>query len=251
MVCPELAGENATAGLTGVSGQLLQDCSSLVGASGADDPEATPALAQITINQSRQPVDASQTSVRTQALNLGSRLAALRGGAVGLNIRGLTLNMGGQTLSGAEFAQLLKGANGAQGGGAASADPGFSRWGAFVNGTINDGNKDVTGNEAGFDFNTWGLTAGVDYRFTDIFVLGGAFNYVDSNNDLKNKGGSLDTKGYGLALYGTYYQSDRFYLDGILAYGKNDYDQSRNVVYSLPSSWTWKVLTLPLFRKNR
>jgi outer membrane autotransporter protein len=206
-----------------------------VGAAGNSDPNATPALAQITVNQSRQPVDASQTAVRTQAFNLGSRLAALRGGAVGLNIRGLTLNMGDQAISGAELARLVRGADRERAGGAASADSGFSRWGAFVNGTINNGDKDVTANEAGFDFDTWGLTAGVDYRFTDTLVFGGAFNYVNSNNDLKNKGGNLDTTGYGLALYGTYYQSDQFYLDGILAYGKNDYDQSRNIVYSLPS----------------
>lgn len=44
-------------------------------------------------------------------------------------------------------------------------------------------------------------------------------------------GGSLDTQGYSLTLYGTYYRSDNFYLDGIIDYGWNDYDQQRNVNY--------------------
>jgi outer membrane lipase/esterase len=102
-----------------------------------------------------------------------------------------------------------------------------------LKGDINTGNQDTTPNEAGYDFNVWGITGGVDYRFSDNFVLGGAFGYLNTETDLKAKGGSLDVDGYSLTLYGTYYQSSQFYLDGSLSYGWNDYEQHRNLDYNL------------------
>jgi uncharacterized protein with beta-barrel porin domain len=111
----------------------------------------------------------------------------------------------------------------------------FGRLGVFVNGTLAIGDKDSTSREAGFDFDTLGVTAGVDYRFTNNFVLGAAFGFASTDSDIdpSGGGGDLDTKVYNGALYGTYYLQD-FYVDGIASFGWSSFDLSRNIFYSIP-----------------
>jgi outer membrane autotransporter protein len=114
----------------------------------------------------------------------------------------------------------------------------FGRWGVWVSGRLIFGKKDPTTRQVDYDFNTAGLTFGMDYRFTDKFVAGVAVGYADTNADLGIDDGELDTKGYSVSLYGTWFQSDRFYIGGSLAYGSNDYDQRRNVKYVLDPTTT-------------
>ncbi len=234
--------QRAVAGVIGTvcpkniaSANFQRDCNALIGGVLKGESGTSNALAQVTPAGASTPVNASLNSVNVQSRNVGARLTALRRGATGLlNLGGLGLNLDGRWISGKELADLVSVAG--QRGGAASADStdsGFNRLGIFVNGNINKGNMDTTANETGFDFTTWGITAGLDYRFSDNFILGGAFGYVDTNTDLKANGGGLDGDSYSLTLYGTYYQSDRFYLDGSLGYGWNRYNQDRNIRYAL------------------
>ena len=211
-----------------------RDCNALIG--GAQDPGAADAVAQITIDEASTPVDAALGSVDAQARNVGSRLAALRGGATGLSARGLVFNVKGLRLSPDELAGLFDIQD--ETGGAAGADDDFGPWGFFISGDITFGDKDSTINEAGFDFDTQGITAGVDYRLSDSAVLGAAFGYVNTDTDLDANGGSLDGSGYSLTVYGTYYQDENFYLDSSLSYGWHDYDQDRNIRYNLASNNT-------------
>jgi len=100
--------------------------------------------------------------------------------------------------------------------------------GFFVNGQLSFGDRPTVIGETGFDFDTAGLTAGVDYRFSDRFFLGGAAGYLDTGVDLAAGGGKLDVRGTSLALYGSYYLA-HFYVDGVLGYGTQEYDTVRNV----------------------
>ncbi len=109
----------------------------------------------------------------------------------------------------------------------------FGRWGIFVSGRAVFGDKDATLDESGYDFDTAGLTIGVDYRFTDKFVAGAAFGYSDNNVKIQGNSGRLDTKGLTATLYGSYYPTDNFYLDASVSSGSNDYDQQRQVDYTL------------------
>lgn len=121
-------------------------------------------------------------------------------------------------------------------GGEAEAPPfdtGGSRWGVFVNGRVSVGDAPRTQRQAGYDFETEGLTAGVDYRFGESLVFGAAFGYLTSDTDLGRGRGEIDVEGYSLSGYFTYFR-DRFYVDGILGWGRNDFEISRVLVLPRP-----------------
>ena len=218
-----------------VGAEFLRDCEPLIEAAKNNSPEVSLALDQITPSTTGNAPTIAQTNVQTQMLNIRSRLSSVRNGILGVDIERLNIQQGGWTLSGRDLRYLLASVDG---GGVPSAEmkTDLGALGVFASGTVNLGNKDRTGNQAGFDFKTFALTAGIDYRFTDQLVLGTAFSYVANDNQIDGNGGSLDAQGYSLTLYGTYYRSDNFYLDGIIDYGWDDYDQQRNVNYSLPDT---------------
>lgn len=198
------------------SGSTLQD-------------QASFALSTVTVEQATVPLASSQASLSAQRQNLGTRLAALRSGATGISVRGLSWRNADPDLPGAAEQQI---------GGAASGDAnplfeGGGRLGVFVNGTTASANKDPTTNEEGFDSDAWSITAGIDYRFLDNLIAGLAIGYYSGSNDIDNSGGDLDTSGYSASLYGTWYQGESFFVDGMLTYGTNSYDQTRNINYQI------------------
>ena len=104
--------------------------------------------------------------------------------------------------------------------------------GTFVNGRINYGDKEQTQNQAGFDFNTIGVTTGVDYRFRDNFVVGAAVGYSQIKTDFDHSAGHLDIDTWNGSLFGTYFSTDKFYVDAALNYGDSGYDSVRRIVYT-------------------
>lgn len=102
----------------------------------------------------------------------------------------------------------------------------------FINGRINYGDKETTSRESGFDFNTNGITFGADYRLTDQLILGGALGYANTDSDFNEGGGNLDTRALSFTLYGSLYTPKDYYLDWLLNWGANDFDTTRNIIYS-------------------
>ncbi|MFZ1640439.1 MAG: Ig-like domain-containing protein [Candidatus Contendobacter sp.] len=212
------------------SANFLRDCKALV-----NSPNPGPALEQITPNTVGNAPTITQINAQTQMSNIRTRMSSLRAGIMGIDIERLNTQRGGWALSGRDLRYLLASVGG---GGTPSTEPTseLGALGIFASGSLNFGNRDDTENQVGFDFKAFALAVGIDYRFTDQLVLGTAVSYVANDNQYVSGDGSLDTRGYSLALYGTYYQSDNFYIDGILDYGRNDYDQQRNVNYQLPDT---------------
>ncbi len=228
VVCPSGAAEP----------RLQEDCNQLLDAAMGDEEStkaAARALAQVTADQASAPVDAAHTSIYGQSRNVGTRLAALRGGAMGVSLRGLAMSINGKTLPVGRMAQALLDELAGAKGGAAGSDSIFdtTRLGVFVNGSFSGGSKDRTDNEAGFDFDAVSLTLGLDYRFKDNLVGGIALGYDSNDTDLENDGGYLDIRGYSLSLYGSWFQPSGLYLDGLVTWGWNDYDQGRAIRYQL------------------
>ncbi len=121
----------------------------------------------------------------------------------------------------------------------------FGRMGVFINGRFSFGDKDETSNEAGFDFDTYGVTGGIDYRFTDNFFAGLAFTYVRSDIDLDPgislidgsttfvDRGNIDSDAFTFSLYSSLYVLQQFYIDGIFNIGWINYDITRNINYDI------------------
>ncbi|MEA2080171.1 MAG: autotransporter outer membrane beta-barrel domain-containing protein [Pseudomonadota bacterium] len=165
-----------------------------------------------------------------QSGNVITRLVELRRNVRGFSLAGLDFPGRAQTLA-ADTLDFYPGTG--QRGGAAGADGPGGKLGAFINGSYSTGDRDDTVWTNEFDFDTYGVTGGVDYRFTDNLVLGVAVSYHDVDADFDTKptvsGGSVDADGWGGFLYGTWY-SDRFYIDGLAGYTKTDYDTKRRIV---------------------
>ncbi len=215
------------------SANFLRDCDTLIEAASDGDPNVGSALEQITPRSLGTATDTALTSAQSQMLGVRSRMISLRSGVMGINLDRLNIQRGGWTLSGQDLRYLLASAGG---GGTPSAEVemiDLGPFGVFASGTINFGTRDETENQAGFKFNTLDVMLGVDYRFSDQLILGAALSYTAIDTDIDNYGGYLDTRGYGLTLYGTYYPSERIYVEGMINYGRNDYDQRRNVAYQL------------------
>lgn len=226
-----------------VGSQLQSDCNDLVGAALSDDDTSKAAAAivleQITSDDASAAATVAGTGGEAQLRNLLSRLSALRRGSSGLDLTGLNLNLQGTRLTVAHMPNELRSM--LENGGAAGdeADRGLlsdNKIGIFVGGTVSVGDKDATDNEEGFDFKTQGITLGVDYRLTDKVILGGAIGYNNIDTDIASNGGSLDSDSLSLSIYGTSYQTDQFFIEGIISFSQNDFDQERTVLYQYVDS---------------
>jgi hypothetical protein len=231
---------------TPMQNDLIDRCGEMVrnGQAQASIPQTREALLNVSAEELAAQGTTSVETASVQLSNLGTRLAALRGGATGISLQGLAFNINGQTLTGDMFARAAPGharGDAEEGEGfeivrawrglahqkpfsgsgfagltspandrtAASSEQAsfIERLGVFVNGTISLGDKDTTSREAGFDFTTLGVTAGLDYRLTRSFVLGLAFGFASTDAEVhpSSGGGDLDSKDYSFSLYGTYF----------------------------------------------
>ncbi|MEW8001238.1 MAG: autotransporter domain-containing protein [Candidatus Thiodiazotropha sp.] len=216
-----------------LSDRLQEDCNAVVGAASGGDGNTAVALQQVLPESATKANATSRQGGETQIGNLGRRIAALRNGARGLSFNGLDLRIDDQTLPIELIADAYR--ETVRRGGGASADNQLlaSRLGVFVTGDITTGERDETDLESGLDFDTVGITIGADYRITNQFILGGAVGFVDTEAELENDAGDLDTQGVSLSLFGTYYSPQNYFVDFSATVGSNDFEQKRRIVYTL------------------
>ena len=161
----------------------------------------------------------------TQSNNLFQRTASLRAQATAADLAGLSVMINGQNIPSIAFNTLLREGI-IQGGGASADDFQNSRWGIFLNGSMSFGSKEDSQEEPGFDFETQGITLGVDYRLKDNMVIGIAAGLRQNDSDLGDNG-LVDVQGNSLSLYGTLYSADLYYFDALVSFGQNQYDTER------------------------
>ena len=80
-------------------------------------------------------------------------------------------------------------------------------------------------NAAGFSTETGGITAGVDYRFTDHFAAGISLGYMNTTASLSN-GGKIDVDGGRVGAYATWFDRG-LHLDASVSGGANGYATRR------------------------
>ena len=100
-----------------------------------------------------------------------------------------------------------------------------NNWGVWVSGTGEYVNVGDSNHVNGFDFQTGGITLGLDYRVCSSFILGVATSYAHTNTDLIESG-DIDVEAGRLALYGTWFNGGA-YVNGIVGGGYSSYDTHR------------------------
>lgn len=178
---------------------------------GVSSDEVNGYLQQIVTEESEMIGSRVADTSNDQLQNIAGRLQVLRTGGSTLAVSGI--HFGGDQPSG---------------GNAGSEE--ISRWGFFINGSYDNGDRDETYQEAGYDFDGYTLTAGTDYGFTDSIFGGVAFSYHESDVDADLNDSSFDNDGYSLTLYGTYYR-ENWYLEGSLGYGTYNHKNDRTIDY--------------------
>ena len=209
---------------------LADTCEALIDA--ADDGrtgEVTEALREIAPDEVLAQTLVMREIAATQFFNVDARLNELRRGSGGFSLSGLTVTSGSQTIPLALVGDALQAALGfGEDGGLASP------WGFFINGNLGSGEQDeaLAEGRVGVDYDSRGITAGVDYRLSNRAVIGGAIGYANYDSDV-NGDGQLDAKSLLFTGYGSYYVNDRFYIDSRLTYGNSSLDQTRRIDFQL------------------
>jgi outer membrane lipase/esterase len=244
--CASLGNTGKTP-LTVLQQHLLANCTALINTYGGGNNAATVNDA-LTAVSGRQTTGTQKTGVQfsgTQFTNIGARLAQLRQGVSGASAAGLDLGLPGIGAVGGLLAALQDaGGSGASGsgdgtpvvgGGAGDTDAPhnpLSRFGFFVNGSLRRGTQANTDYETGFDFKSNGVTAGLDYRFTDRLVFGVAVGHSNGSSDFTGQSARLDSRSNSGSLYGMYYNKD-LYVDVIGTFGHISYDENRTTGFSI------------------
>ena len=175
---------------------------------------------------------ATETTNRQFSL-ASARLAAIRQGSRGAS--GLTFNLQGMDIiasqSDAGAGQGTQLVGGSAGEAPAIADTGFA-W--FGNVDYGFGDRDGTTNEDDYEFDAYEISFGVDYAWGNGWVLGGIVSLNDHEVDFDSgssavsavAGGSMESDGYTLSAF-SQYQSNEFYLSGIVSLGNIDHEMNR------------------------
>jgi uncharacterized repeat protein (TIGR01451 family) len=175
-----------------------------------------------------QALSANQLAA-TQFTNVDARMSELRGGGGGFSVSGLTVQVGQQAIP----LSIFKGFGQSEEDEPAVGGSGdlISPWGGFVNGTISFGEQDISARERNTvaDFDSYALTAGVDYRKSARLVFGGAVGWNKFQSNLSDDG-RLDTKGWTLTGYTSYYPLERWYVDARVSYGQLDFAMQRRIL---------------------
>jgi uncharacterized protein with beta-barrel porin domain len=175
-----------------------------------------------------------------QIANIGQRLADLRNGsAARVSLARLDPGLSGagqmafETLKSMGRDWLHDGALG----GSAGDDPGGlldDRLGLFLSGSLNRADHDTTDVTQGFDFRDTSLTAGIDYRIGNSWILGLAAGYGTSRAHFDDDAGRVNSTHYSGALYASYF-NDVFHLDVLGGYGQHTNNIGRNIRYASSS----------------
>ncbi len=102
--------------------------------------------------------------------------------------------------------------------------------GTWIGGSVRSGNVDARGGRDALDFETDGVSAGVDYRFWPSLAAGAGVGYGRDRTDVGNDGARLDAKAKVAFLYASYHPGQVYYLDGMVGFQQLDYRMARTAI---------------------
>lgn len=194
--------------------QFQTDCNAIFGSPAG---VAANAVNQVAADQASAQNAAATRQFRTSLGAIGGRLAQIRLSGQPANGDVVSIAQNGDTLS--------------LSGGGASADGSVGALGGFATVKYRTGDHDLTDYQPGFDFDGWALVGGVDYRLSEDMVAGVALSYMQDDVDYAGGRGDMSSDAWGITVYGTWYQGEALFIDGMLGYGSTDYDLKRRLSY--------------------
>ena len=179
----------------------------------------------------REVVQQARTSVQiiaTQQANIAARMAQVRAGSAN-SIAGLSFSSGSDTLPIGMLGYLADGSD-------SSYDQFVTPWGFFINGQFSSGDYSYAdARDEGFDFDTDGITAGIDYRLNAKSVVGLAMGYANFDSNVGTEA-TMSSSALTFSAYGSFNINDNFYIDARSSYGKPEFDQQRVVQFNIGDS---------------
>lgn len=109
-------------------------------------------------------------------------------------------------------------------GGFGTGSFGQSKVTIWTGGSINIGERD---GDDGYKFETTGLSAGVDYRFSRAFAIGLGMGYGRDVSDIGDNGSRSTGKAYTAGLYASYHPGQDYFIDGLVGYQWLSFDSKR------------------------
>ncbi|MGO1003140.1 autotransporter domain-containing protein [Lysobacter sp. CA196] len=198
------------------SGSYLQaSISTTLTVAARPDPTRDPSV----VGGLQAQVDASVRFASAQQSNIQDRLRQQRFAGANSSSNGMALNLSSRS----------GGAMSLTAGQVVSIDPVRlpEGWGLWTAGSITNGQRERNARSDGFDFQSDGVTVGADWRIGERFLLGVAGGFGWNDTDLDDGRSKLDAKQRALSLYGLWRPSERWFVDGILGWGRLDFDIRR------------------------
>lgn len=196
------------------------------------DPSADPQVRALLDAQ----VSASRRFGEAQVGNFQQRLSQLHRGDTGGFSNGLAFAaQGGDDCLAPVLASqahaiacamgLAPRANPGADGGAGAATGGD--WGTWIAGSLRTGRQDGQAGE--LDFESDGLSLGVDRRIREDLVIGVGLGWGRDDNEVGDEGSRLDGESQALAVYASWHPGERGFLDVVLGRQSLEFDLRRYV----------------------
>ena len=107
---------------------------------------------------------------------------------------------------------------------AGTGAPGNTLW---VEGVVSFGSRDATGKTDAAQYNSSGVSIGMDIPVNDNFTWGIGLGLARDTADIGTDGTHSQAQGYSLAAYGSYKVGKNGFIEGMLGMGTIDYDMRR------------------------
>ena len=104
-------------------------------------------------------------------------------------------------------------------------------WGAWISGHGTFGDFDAADSQAGFEFNTGGVTLGFDYRLLETLAAGAFVGYSNTGTSFDNGQGTSSFNSINTGMYMTWFNEEGFYASGLFGGGVNFYENNRRIAF--------------------
>ena len=105
-------------------------------------------------------------------------------------------------------------------------------FGVWAGGVLELGSRKASGSRGRFDFNTSGVSGGVDLALNDRVVVGAGAGFGVDKSDVGENGTRSEASSLSGFVYGSYAASRQIFVDGVVGVSKLEFDSRRYVSHT-------------------